>query len=241
VPGTLVQSLAVLSAVASNPSTAAFSPATTVGNRIVVGIVTDAGGSANSATAITGGGVPSFTRDASLGNGGSPSSISMDFWSGVVTSSATTALTITWSIASATHLLAFPQEWNGLGAFDQVSALATGSSTALLSSATGTLAQADSTVFGLGEWRTTAATTATVGSGFSGLIQASNSSGNIMGGALESQNVSAITAVTAGMTLSPTNFWGALVAVYKATAAGARGTQPIVGGMSAAAARASSW
>jgi hypothetical protein len=240
-PGSLVQSLAVLSATTTNPVTAAFSPATTVGNRIVVGIVTDASGSPNSATAISGGGVTTFTRDNSQGNGGSPSSISMDFWSGVVTSSATTALTISWSTAAATHLLACVQEWSGLGGFDQVSTLATGSSTTPASGSTGTLAQADSTAFGLFEWRTTAATTATVGSGYSALIQASNATGNIMGGALESKNVAATTAVTAGLTLAPTNFWGALVAVYKASAASVASPQPIVGGMTPAVHRSSFW
>lgn len=248
-PATLVQSLAVLSATTSNPTTAAFSPATSTGNRIIVGIVTDAGGSANSATAISGGGAGSLTRDSSQGNGGSPSSISMDFWSGTVTAGATTALSITWSIASATHLFAFVQEWSGMGAFDKVSTLATGSSTALLSATTGTLTQADSTVFGLGEWRTTAATTATAGAGFGNLLQGSNATGNIMGGAMESQNVAATTALTAGMTLAPTNFWGAVAAVYKAAIVGSTGppTEPIVGsGLPggpnvSAVRRASSW
>jgi hypothetical protein len=240
-PGSLVQSLAVLSATTNNPATAAFSPATTVGNKIVVGLITDSSGAPNSATAITGGGVTTWTRDNSQGNGGSPSSISMDYWSGVVTSSATTALTIAWTTAAATHLFAFVEEWSGLGAFDQVSTLATGSSTTPASGSTGTLAQADSTAFGLFEWRTTAATTATVGAGYSNLIQGSNATGNIMGGALESKNVSATTAVTAGLTLAPTNFWGALVAVYKATATGALGAKPIVGGMTQAVHRSSFW
>lgn len=240
---TLVQSITPADAVASNPTSAAFSAALTVGSRIVAAVVTDHLGGTGAVTAVSGGGVTTWAKDVDQGSA-SPVSISMEIWSGVVTSSVTTGVSFTWSTTNNSHIWWFIQEWANLGAFDKVSSIATGSGTAALSGSTGVLAQADSTVFGLFEWRTTAATTATLGAGYSGLIQGSNTNASsIMGGALESQNVSATTSITAAVTLSPTNQWGALAAAYKNLSLGAAGpvTPPVMGGMTAAVARASTW
>lgn len=211
---TLVQSITPADSVTSNPTSAAFSSAVTIGNRIIACVVTDHSGSTGAVTAVSGGGVTTWSLDNDQGV--STPSRSMEFWSGVVTSNVTTGVSFTWSTGTNTQMWWFIQEWNGLGTFDKASTIASGSSTALLSTGTGTLTQADSTIFGLGEWRTTAATTATAGSGYSGLIQGSNTNGgSIMGGALQSKQVAATTSVTSDMTLSPTNAWGAIAAAYK--------------------------
>lgn len=230
--------------ITANPTSVAFSPATTVGNRIVVGVITDHSGGTGAVTAVSGGGVTTWALDNDQGNGGSPTGVSLEIWSGIVTSSSTTGITFTWSLASNTHLIWLIQEWPGLGAFDKASTLAAGTSSALLSTGTGVLAQADSTVFGLGGWRLASGTraTGTVGAGYSNFITFGSTNGNILTGGLESQLVAATTSVTAAMTLSnATNNWAAVAAAYKNAAASAPGTQPIVGGMSPAVARSSFW
>lgn len=211
-PGALVQSLTNTSVNVTNPATAAFGAATTTGNKLIVGLVMDASGATNYTTGISGGGVTTFTRDVGQGNA---TDISMEIWSGVVTAGATTALTFTWSAASATRLVWLIEEWSGLGPFDKASTLTTGTSTAPLSGSSGTLALADSVAFGLVEWRT-GASTQTLGAGYSNLITNGSATTSAVFGAMESQVTSATTALTAAMTLGTSRKWGALVAVYSA-------------------------
>lgn len=210
----------------SNPTSAAFSTATTAGNRILVRLVTDHGGTANGVTAISGGGAGSLTRNSSQGVSQSSQSICIDFWSGVVSSGATTGLTFTWSTSNNTHIFWRIEEWSGLGAFDKVSTLTSGSSTSPLSGSSGTLSNANSMIFGIVEWRTSASTTPTAGSTYTGLASRQSALQNIMGIAVQHKAVSATTAVTSDMTLSPTNVWGAVVAAYADSAPGGGSASP---------------
>lgn len=219
-PGTLVQSLTGTAANTTNPPSTAFSIATTTGNRLIVGLMTDASGVANYTTSISGGGVTTFTRDASVGQVvGSNLDISMDIWSGPITAGATTALTFGFSPTSATRLVWLIQEWSGLAGFDKASALATGTSTAALSGTSGTLAQADSVAFGLVEWRT-GTSTPSAGATYStpSLITNGSATTSAVFGAMEAKQVAATTAVTADFGLGTSRKWGCLVAVYSAAA-----------------------
>lgn len=222
---TLVQSLTGTNANVTNPSSTAFGAATTTGNTIVVGLMTDASGSANHQTSVTGGGVTTFTKRNSQGNG---SDISMDIWSGTVTSGATTALTFGFSAADATRLVWLIEEWSGLGSYDVNSTLTTGTSTAPLSGSSGTLTNANSTVFGLVEWRV-GASTQTLGSGFSDLITNGSATTSAVFGAMESKQVVATTAVTADFALGTSRKWGAIVAVFQNSGTATASPQPFQG------------
>lgn len=212
---TLVQAQ-IVDSTTTNPSSTALT-ATTIGNKIVVRTASDHSGAANSVTSVAGGGVTTFTGNADVFGSDGTLGHALQCWSGPITSSATTAITLGWSTASNSHVIWIVEEWADLGAFDKVSAFAGGASTAPLSATSGTLTNADSTVFGWGNWRTTGTlATATVGAGYSNFLTAGSSPvGNFMGGAFESKQVAAITATTAGVTLGTSNGWGFAVAAFQ--------------------------
>lgn len=212
---TLVQAQ-IVESTTTNPSSVAFSPATTIGNKIIVRTAGDHSGTINAVTAVSGGGVSSFTEDIDQAGSDGTLGHALQCWSGTVTSSVTTAISLGWSTADNTHIFWVVEEWSGLGAFDKASTIALAVSTAPLSGSSGTLANADSTVFGWGNWRTAGSlATATVGAGYSGFLTGGSSTGNIMGAAFESKQVAATTATTANVTLSTSNGWGFIVAAYQ--------------------------
>lgn len=238
---TLVQAQ-IVESTGTNPSSAALSPASTIGNKIIVRTASDHSGGLNSVTSVSGGGVTTFTEDVDVAGSDGTLGHALQCWSGVVTSSVTTAITLGWSTVDNTHIFWVVEEWNGLGAFDKNSTFAGGASTAPLSNSSGTLANADSTIFGWGNWRTAGTlATATVGSGYSGFLTQGSSTGNIMGGAFESKQVAATTAVTAGVTLSTSNGWGFVVAAYQNVASGSASPQPFTGEPSTSVQRSFSW
>jgi hypothetical protein len=114
-------------------------------------------------------------------------------------------------------------------------------STAPLSATSGTLAQADSLVFGLVGW-TTGTSTVSAGSGYSNLITSGGTVASNRFGALESKVVAATTAQTADFTLGTSRPWGCVVAAYRASAAAGSATpQPFTGQPPTAVHRSFSW
>lgn len=237
---TLVQAQ-IVDSTTTNPSSAALT-LTTIGNKLIVRTASDHSGTIDSVTSVSGGGVTTFTED--VDQAGSDGTLGHDLqcWSGQITSSVTTAVTLGWSTAANTHVFWVVEEWSGLGAFDKASTFAGGASTAPLSGSSGALANANSTIFGWGNWRTAGTlATATAGAGYSGFLTAGSSTGNIMGAAFESKQVAATTAVTADATLSVSNGWGFVVAAYQNSGVSIATPSPYQGNPSQNVQRSYSW
>lgn len=217
-PATLVQSVNGTSANITNPATATFSSNRTVGNTIILYAANDSG-TANYLTSVTATGV-TWTRRASVASGGADHEI----WEGKVTSASNSAITFGFSQASATRIDWQAEEWSGLDATQAYSSITTAvtgttasASTVITSNSTGTLPQADCLITGHGSMKksTTGGTASsfTVGSGYSDLLQTGALTDSYLYTATESKTVAATTATTASFTVSPTGITYAVFAV----------------------------
>lgn len=196
----------------TNPASAAWSTALTVGSVVVVTTFNDSG-TANYITGLSGGGVTTWTRRYGVGN--------IDVWSGVVTSAVTTAVTFGFSASAASRIVWLMQERNDIDAttpFDKISTVATGTGTTATSATSGTLTNANSIV--IGHVTMAASATASLGSGYADLTQAGATPTSARFAAMESKTVAVTTATTASFGLSASVAWSCLVSAWKAAATG---------------------
>lgn len=186
-------------------------------------------GALNYITSVTGAGVTTFTRrNSQIGSGGE-----LCVFSGTVTSGATTALTFGFSQTAATRMVWLAQEWANVDTttpYDTQSTIASGTSTAPLSTGTGTLATSDELIFGLVGW-TTGTSTVTAGNGYTNSITDGAAATSARFGALESKAVAATTSQTANFTLGTSRAWSCIAYAFR-TVSGVAATaspQPMQG------------
>lgn len=135
--------------------------------------------------------------------------------------------TIRGTAASATSLTIFAAEYSGpltAGALDAVAGTSGGSSTAVDSGVTATTAQAAELVVGGASWSAVAEGSFTPTNGNS-TVQSNLDGAAGAGGAMLEQIVSSTGTYRASGTLGSADFWGAVVATFKATTV-AVGTPP---------------